>query len=99
MSCGVGCRGGLDPALLWLWSRPAATAPTGPLAWEPLYVMEGALEKVERQKKKKNWRYLILVRMLSAWNSHPLLVVMPNPAATLENGFKISYEIEHKITI
>ena len=53
MSCGVGCRGGLDPALLWLWSRPAATAPTGPLAWEPLYVMEGAQKKEEKQKKKK----------------------------------------------
>ena len=23
---GVGCRCGLDPALLWLWCRPAATA-------------------------------------------------------------------------
>ena len=27
MSCGVGCRIGLDLALLWLWCRPAATAP------------------------------------------------------------------------
>ena len=33
VSCGVGCRCGLDPALVWLWCRPAATAPTGPLAW------------------------------------------------------------------
>ena len=24
--CGVGCRRGLDPALLWLWRRPVATA-------------------------------------------------------------------------
>ena len=24
-----------DPALLWLWCRPAAAAPIGPLAWEP----------------------------------------------------------------
>ena len=24
-----------DPALLWLWCRPAATAPIQPLAWEP----------------------------------------------------------------
>ena len=23
MNCGVGCRRGLDPALLWLWCRPA----------------------------------------------------------------------------
>jgi len=27
VSCGVGCRLSLDPALLWLWRRPGATAP------------------------------------------------------------------------
>ena len=37
MSCGVGCRCGLDLALLWLWCRPAATALILPLAWEPPY--------------------------------------------------------------
>ena len=26
MSCGVGCRRGSDPVLLWLWRRPVATA-------------------------------------------------------------------------
>ena len=26
VSCGVGCRRGSDPALLWLWHRPVATA-------------------------------------------------------------------------
>ena len=26
VSCGVGCRCGSDPALLWLWCRPAAAA-------------------------------------------------------------------------
>ena len=34
-SYGVGHRWGLDPKLLWLWCRPVATAPVGPLAWEP----------------------------------------------------------------
>ena len=34
MSCGVGCRCGLDPTLLWLWRRPAVVAPVWPLAWE-----------------------------------------------------------------
>ena len=38
-----------DPALLWLWNRPAATAPTGPLAWEPPYAAGTALK---RQTKK-----------------------------------------------
>jgi len=53
VSCGVGCRHGSDPALLWLWRRLAATAPIGPLAWEPPYAAEAALEKAKRQKKKK----------------------------------------------
>ena len=45
MSCGVGHRCGLDLASLWLWSRPAATAPIGPLAWEPPYAMGAALKR------------------------------------------------------
>ena len=52
MSC-VGCRRGLDPELLWLWPRPVATAPVGPLAWEPPYAAGTALEKAKRQKKEK----------------------------------------------
>ena len=35
VSCAVGRRCVLDPELLWLWCRPAATAQIGPLAWEP----------------------------------------------------------------
>ena len=50
MSCGVGPRLGLDLTLLWLWCRPAATDPIGPLAWETLHAMGAALE---RQKDKK----------------------------------------------
>ena len=33
VSCGVGCRHGLDLVLLWLWRRPAATAPIGNSCW------------------------------------------------------------------
>ena len=50
MSCGIGCRLGLDLALLWLWCRLAAAAPIGPLAWEPPYATGAALKK---QKKKR----------------------------------------------
>ena len=49
MSCGVGCRLGLDPKLLWLWCRPVATALIRPLAWEPPYAASVALKR-----KKKN---------------------------------------------
>ena len=53
MSCGVGRRRGLDPALLWLWYRLVATAPIRPLAGEPPYAAAVALEKTKRQKDKK----------------------------------------------
>ena len=44
MSCGVGCRLGSDPTLLWLWCRPVAAALIGPLAWEPPYATGAAQE-------------------------------------------------------
>ena len=50
MSCGVGCRRGLDLALLWLWRRLAAIALTGPLSWEPPYAM-GMTLKTKKEKK------------------------------------------------
>ena len=53
MSCGVGCRCSLDPALLWLWRRPMATTLIGPVAWEPPYATGEPLEKAKRQKKKE----------------------------------------------
>ena len=53
MSCGVGCGHGSDPALLWLWRRPVATAPIRPLAWEPPYAAGAALEKAKREKTNK----------------------------------------------
>ena len=53
MSCGVGCKWGSDPVLLWLWCRPAAVALILPLAWEPPYAA-GAAIKNEKKKKKKS---------------------------------------------
>ena len=53
MSCGVGLRCGLDPMLLWLWRRLAATGPIKPLAWEPPYATGVTLEKAKRQQQKK----------------------------------------------
>ena len=34
-----------DPALLWLWCRPAAAAPIRPLAWEPPCAAGAALKE------------------------------------------------------
>ena len=56
MSCGVGHRRHLDPALLWLWRKPVAAAPIRPLAWEPPYAAAAALEMPKRQKKKSAYK-------------------------------------------
>ena len=55
MSCGVGCRHGSDPALLWLWRRPAAATSIRPLASELPYAAGMAL-----RRKKKFTREIIL---------------------------------------
>ena len=54
MSYGVGRTQGSDPALLWLWHRPAAKAPIGPLAWKPPYAMEMAQKKGKKKKEERN---------------------------------------------
>ena len=51
VSCGVGRRRSLDPALLWLWCRPVAMALIQPLAWEPPYASRAAQEMAKREKK------------------------------------------------
>ena len=51
VSCGVGCRCSLDPALLWLWHRRAAVALIRSLAWEPPHAPSATLKAEE----KKNW--------------------------------------------
>ena len=54
VSGGVGSRYSSDPALLWLWHRPVAIAPIGPLAWELPYALDVALDK----RQKKNQKHL-----------------------------------------
>ena len=62
MSCGVGCRGGSDLLWPWLWRRPVATAPIGPLAREPPYAAGVALK---RQKKKETKQKTLSLNFLS----------------------------------
>ena len=68
MSCGVGCRHGSDPELLWLWRRPVATAPIRPLAWEPPYAAGAAQEiattttKTKDKKKEKEKPECVVLR-------------------------------------
>ena len=74
MSCGVSRRCGSDLVLLWLWHRLAATAPIGPLAWEPPYAVGAAQENAKRRPKKKKKKrpfnesqYLALLPYLSVF--------------------------------
>ena len=61
MNSGVGLRLVLDPALLWLWCRPAAAAPIQPLAWEPPYAMALTL-KGKKQKQENRHKQMKRVR-------------------------------------
>ena len=54
MSCGVGHRRSSDPAWLWLWHRPAATALIQPLTWELPYAAPAALKSKKEKKKERN---------------------------------------------
>ena len=51
VSCGVGCKYGLDPSLLWLWYRPTAVALIQPLAWEVPYAAGAALKRKKQNKQ------------------------------------------------
>ena len=42
-----------DPALLWLWCRPAAAAPIQPLAWEPPCAAGATLTSKKEKKKRR----------------------------------------------
>ena len=64
MSCGIGCRHGSDPVLLWLKNRLAAAAPVRPPpAWEfPYAVCQGGSlkkKKAKQQKQNSSWWYQI----------------------------------------
>ena len=45
-----------DPALLWLWCRPAATALIQPLAWELPYAAGAALKRKKKERERRKGR-------------------------------------------
>ena len=64
-------RNGQDPALLWLWRKPAAAAPIRPLAWELPYAVGAALKK--DQNMNKGWGENVIVMYTCKNNLIPLL--------------------------
>ena len=57
MSCGVGYRRSLDPALLWLWCMLA-----GPLAWELPYATGMVLKTNNNKKTPQSLRMRFILR-------------------------------------
>ena len=53
VSCGVGCRPSSDLVFVWLWHRPAATAPIRALAWEPPDAAGAALKRHTHTQKEE----------------------------------------------
>ena len=43
-----------DPALLWLWCKPAAIAPIRPLVWQLPYTTGAALKSKKKKKERKD---------------------------------------------
>ena len=67
MGCGVGRRLSSDVVLLWLWCRPAATAPIQPLARESPNVEGTALKNTKKKKEiymNARWWFCLVVFLL-----------------------------------
>ena len=85
MICGVGCRHGLGPELLWLWHRPEATAPIRPLAWELPYAIGAALK---RQKNKtfvlpSTFRFALHLKLILRYGAIGSRQILPRTATQL----------------
>ena len=82
MTYGIGHRRGSDPELLWLWRRPAATAPFRPLSWEPPYSACAALEKTKKKKKKKK-KKIVTFGVLRPGSAETNLTSTPEDAGSI----------------
>ena len=90
VSCGVGHRHGLDPALLW--HRPAATGPIWPLAWELLYATGVALKKKSKSKiKKKRKAWVRMGRLLTLFVKLMLILLILHELDSCMNGLSFSF--------
>ena len=43
----------MDPALQWLWCRPAVVTPIGPLAWALPYATGAALKRKNKEEEEE----------------------------------------------
>ena len=98
MSCGVGCRSSSDPVLLWLWRKPVAIAPIRPLAWEPPYATNAALNGKEKKKKTNQELGSLGVPLVAQRGKDPALSLLwlsyycgagsiPGPGTSTHSGY------------
>ena len=86
MSCGVDRRHGWDPKLLWLWFRPAATAPIGSLAWETPCASGGALKNNTNQPTPPQKNHIELWLDVVLWY---ILLSCPNEPTLKRDSFLV----------
>ena len=66
--------------LLWLWRRPAATAPIGPLVWEPPCDVVAALKKKTKTKQNK------MISQMNTQKTRKYLEYIARPNQSLDYG-------------
>ena len=97
MSCGIGCRCSSDPALLWLWCRPAATALIQPLAWEPPYAAGSGPRNGKKTKKKKKSVSVDIKNVHNLWLSRWDHSIPPLSSSLPQNSnFFFFFLAEHR---
>ena len=88
----IGRRHSSDPELLWLWHRPAATTPIGPLAWKPPYATGAALKRQKTTtKNKKQKKSLGLITSLSESPGISTLCLSLNTSLSMFCLYMLSY--------
>ena len=104
MSCGIGHRLGSDPALLWLWHRPATVPPIRPLAWEPPYAAVVALKRQKQKQMTANLNkrnvfsprfFQLLVVPGVPWLEAASLYLLLSCVSILKFSLPFSYEDTH----
>ena len=76
VSCCVGDRCGSDLVLPWLWCRPAATAPSQPLAWERPQAVGVAPKDQKKTPTNKQTNNPELSLLFSQWFAFASLILI-----------------------
>ena len=90
VSCGVGCRHGLNPTLLCLWHRPAAVASIQPLTWELPYAADAALKGKKKKKIHTHHKILLVIGFQGAGRRN-MMKIMHRSSDVEENLRSITY--------